>query len=701
MSAHSAPCSSASRRLARRAGAALVCLALGSAAAVAAAAERAGGPAARPAQAPAADQREARVIVRFREPAAALAASTRESAQALQARRASQARELGLRFGVALEAGRALSVNTQALRARGIDAASLARHLAEQPEVAYAVPDQRRRAFAAPNDPLYTSGPAATGPASGQWYLRAPSTESPSSIDAEGAWALQRGSAATVVAVLDTGVRFDHGDLLRTTAGGKLLPGYDMVDDVEIANDGDGRDADPSDPGDWLTLTEVLTPNGTFEGCADGAVPSSWHGTLTASLVGALTGNGIGMAGSAPGVTLLPVRVLGKCGGFDSDIIDGMRWAAGLQVPGLPLNPNPAKVLNLSLGGTGACSAAYLDVMRELDALGVVVVAAAGNTTGHAVGTPANCPGVIGVTGLRHVGTKVGFSDLGPEISIAAPGGNCVNIDEGSPCLYPILGATNAGTTTPVANSTVFTDAYNISVGTSFAAPLVAGTAALMLAARPTLEPDELLQRMKATARPFPTTGGDNGDGTVVPQCTAPQLDANGDPVDQLQCYCTTATCGAGMLDARAAVASVLSLVPSIAVSPAAPVAGTPVVFDASGSTVPSGRSIAAYRWSIVQGGGIVSAFVGATDGTRATLTPSGAGSFTVGLALTDDLGDTTTTTQAVTVTAAAGGGGSGGENGGGGGGGGGGGAFDPAWGLGLALAVIGLRRLRRYPGGA
>jgi hypothetical protein len=269
-----------------------------------------------------------------------------------------------------------------------------------------------------------------------------------------------------------------------------------------------------------------------------------------------LTNNGIGMASVARNVRVLPVRVLGKCGGFDSDIIAGMRWAAGLGVPGVPVNTTPARVLNLSLSGDGACNNAYADALAQIGAAGAVVVAAAGNSTGHAAGTPANCAGVIAVTGLRHIGTKVGFSDLGPAIGISAPGGNCVNVGASDPCLYPILTTSNRGVTTPVPDASggsIYTDSFNASLGTSFSAPLVSGTVALMLAVQPTLTPAKVRGLLQATARPFPTTGSFNDDGSPVAQCIAPQ--PIGTPqVDQAECFCTTATCGAGMLDAGAAV---------------------------------------------------------------------------------------------------------------------------------------------------
>jgi serine protease len=482
------------------------------------------------------------------------------------------ARALEERLGIALNDGAAVSARAQVIFADGITSTELAQRLAREPDVEYAVPDERRHLLTAPNDPLYAAGVPGNGPAVGQWYLRAPSAAVTSSIDIEPAWNVTLGNPNVVVADLDTGVRFDHPDLLGVAAGGKLLPGYNMISNVLIANDGDARDADASDPGDWITAAEANNRFGFFFKCTVldpstgkySAQDSSWHGTQVSGIIAAITNNGIGMAGVGPNLRVLPVRVLGKCGGFDSDIIAGMRWAAGLAVPGVPVNPYPARVINMSLGGPGTCPAAYADAIGEVTAAGAVIVVSAGNSAGHALTAPANCSGVIGVAALRHVGSKVGFSDLGPDVAISAPGGNCVNVSAGSPCLYPILTTSDAGTTVPVGPT--YSDSFNPSLGTSFAAPLVSGAAALLLSVQPALTPQQVREVLQATARGFPTTGGDNGDGTPVPQCTVPQYNSLGSPVDQLQCYCTTYTCGAGMLNAGAALSALVSTMPAIPV---------------------------------------------------------------------------------------------------------------------------------------
>jgi len=574
-------------------------------------------------------QPTARVIVKFKADSALL----RRQAQSAAEHHSDRAQALGAKLGLALRSGAGVAERTQVVLAGGLSSEQLAARLAADADVEYAVVDQRRRPFAAPNDPRYLTV-GGTGPAAGQWYLRPPTSTFVSAIDAETAWDVSTGSSSVVVAVIDTGVRFDHADLV-----GRLLPGYDFIADVPTANDSDERDADASDPGDWITQAEDQQAGGPFEGC--GAADSLWHGTQVSGLIGAATDNADGMASVGRNVMVLPVRVLGKCGGFDSDIIAGMRWAAGLNVPGVPANPvaNRAKVLNLSLGGPGACAQSYVDAVAAINAAGAVVVASAGNSAGHAVHTPANCPGVIAVAALRNVGTKVGFSDIGPEVAVSAPGGNCVNIGANEPCLYPILTATNAGTTTPVAGSSAYTDSFNSTFGTSFSAPLVAGTAGLMLSVQPALTPTNTRDVLQCTARAFPTTGGASGS---VTQCRAPSATV------QFECYCTTSTCGAGMLNAAAAVrAATPASGPTVVIEASAANApvGTAVTLDGSASQPPAGRTITGFQWAATGGNLVVAA-----GGMTATLTPTAIGSVTVSLTVTDSASAQTSASAVVTT---------------------------------------------------
>lgn len=574
-----------------------------------------------------------RVIVRYKADSPLLKAQTARAGVATAPR---LARALASRHGLSLTDGRMLAERTQLIRGHGIASAALAAKLAADEDVEWAAVDGRRRALAAPNDPLYPTTTTRT-PASGQWYLRANDSTVKSSINVEPAWTRATGSGV-VVAVLDTGIT-DHQDL-----NGKLVDGYDFVgyavDDVATANDGNLDDADPHDPGDWITAAEDA--NGDFEDC--GESDSSWHGTQVSGIVAAATGNGVGMAGVARDARILPVRVLGKCGGYDSDIIAGMYWAAGLSTDGsLPVNSHPAQVLNLSLGSADTCTAAYIAAMQDMTAAGVVVVSAAGND-GLAVGTPANCPGVIAVAGLRHVGTKVGYSDLGPEVVVSAPGGNCVN--ETGTCLYPLLSTTNTGTTSPGTSQSTYSDGnVRVTLGTSFSSPIVAGTVALMFSANPGLTPAQVTSALRSSARTFPSTGGD----VSSPTCQAP----TGTPQDS-ECYCTTSTCGAGMADAPGAVDRALSgPFPVITPSSRTPVAGASVTLSTSGTTVLSGRGITGYQWAISRGGGLAS-FTSATNASTATVQVTGAGRVEVKLTLTDSEGDTASIVQPLDVAASA-----------------------------------------------
>ncbi len=642
--------------------------------------------------------RHGRVIVKYKEVGGRTTGlSTRTSAAGAQ-----MASALGSRLGLGLGNGHAMSSTMQVVMADDVDSITLARRLAQDSNVEWAVPDERRKAVMVPNDTFFPTGQASPYPAVGQWYLRSYDVADPTNnplagTQATGAWDATLG-AGVVVAVLDTGVRSDHPDLV-----GRFLPGYNMIS-VNTSQDGNAaglcisgngscRNDDPSDPGDWVSPADVRAYPTLFDNTCltqDNSgnyvqSDSSWHGTQTAGIVGASTNNNTGIASIASAAKILPIRVLGKCGGYDSDIIDGMRWAAGLTVSGLPPNANPALVISMSLGSSGTCGSAYQSAINEIiSQTQAVIVAAAGND-GLAVGTPANCAGVVAVAGVRHTGTKVGYSDLGPQVAISAPAGNCVN--GGGACLYPIVTTTNSGRTTPVLVDAAYSDAYNPSLGTSFSTPMVAGTAALMLSKNPRIARSEVTAYLRSSASAFPSTGA----GIDVGNCVAPTAVAQ-----SAECYCTQTTCGSGFLNAAGAVNAALQ--ENIAALIDAPdnqlKGGASLRLDSAASVPSVGATIASYAWTLVSGSDHI-VFSGSTTSSTVTVIGQVAGAATVELTLTDSMGRTavrrfplTVTSTVVTpvppVTT------------GGGGGGGGGGALSLAWGLGLWLLSGLLRPQRR-----
>jgi serine protease len=549
-----------------------------------------------------------RVIVKFRDGSLGSSAQTKPAAEKVAA--------LAIRTGIPVRQTRRIGPDLRILElgapaSRESLAVTLAR-LRADPEVEYADPDQRRYPHALPNDTLFP----------GQWYLQNAAV-TPSAVDAVRAWDLTTGSTGVVIADLDTGVRFEHPDLGVAGLGGRLLPGFDFVSDRSIANDGDGWDSDASDPGDWVTTTEASTSQ--FSGCS--ASDSSWHGTRVAGIIGAVTNNSQGVAGLGWNGWILPARVLGKCGGFDSDILAAMLWAGGLAVDGAPANPYPARIINMSLGASGACPQSYLDVVNRLLARGVLVVASVGNE-GSVVDAPANCPGVAGIGGLRHAGTKVGFSNLGPGVDLSAPGGNCVNAGAGQPCLYSIDTTTNLGTQAPRGSS--YTDQFNFNVGTSFSAPIVAGIAALMTAINGHLAPAQIIARLQeGAARPFPASSD-----PTVPVCHVP---SGPNDIQAAECVCTTQTCGAGMANAAGAALAASRPVAAVAV-PSGVAPGQNVVLRGAGSAAACDRSVNRYSWSVVNGGATSPAIVGADTDTATVVAPA-SGSFTIRLTITDDAG--------------------------------------------------------------
>lgn len=339
------------------------------------------------------------------------------------------------------------------------DVVDLANQIADgDPEIEYAEPDVRMREALIPNDPLYLTW---------QWNYY----DLVGGINLPTAWDKSNGKGV-VVAVLDSGY-LAHGDLVAN-----LLPGWDMVGNILASNDGIGRDGDASDPGNWAFAGQC--------GVGWPAVNSNWHGTKVAGVIGAVANNGIGVAGVAHGAKILPVRVVGRCLAFSSDITNGISWSVGAPVTGAPINSAPAKVINISIGEKFSCLESYQAAIDTARNRGAVVIVSSGNDGSDANNaTPANCVGVVSVASTNRSGGRSWFSNYGFLLDIAAPG-------EG------IWTTSNTGLTVPVA------DTFGAVSGTSFSAPQVAGVAALMLSVNPILTPDAVESMLKSTARPFP-----------------------------------------------------------------------------------------------------------------------------------------------------------------------------------------------------
>ncbi|MGI9274621.1 MAG: S8 family peptidase [Endozoicomonas sp.] len=399
-------------------------------------------------------------------------------------------------FGVA--AGKRKDVLAIGSSVNITDAQTLADGLESDPQVLFAEPDFIMQTMQVPNDSRYNE----------QWHY----FETTAGINLPSAWDITTGSSSVIVGVIDTGV-VDHPDLQPN-----VIDGYDFISHSWIANDGSGRDADATDPGDAITRTGAC---GTANGQPVPSQPtsSSWHGTHVSGTIAAASNNGNGVAGVAWNAKVMPLRALGRCGGYSSDIVDAMRWAAGLNVYGLTTNPNPVKVVNMSLGGTAlGCPRHYQDAINELVAAEVTVVVAAGNENRNAyLSTPANCNNVISVGAIDRGGDRSWYSNFGSNVDIAAPGGETRYYGNG------VLSTANSGVTTEVQ------DNYEYYQGTSMATPHVAGVAALIYSIRPNISPARVEDIIKSSARGFSNSS------------------------------CTVALCGAGILDAGAALLRTLS----------------------------------------------------------------------------------------------------------------------------------------------
>ncbi|MFN8444250.1 MAG: S8 family serine peptidase [Caldilineaceae bacterium] len=422
------------------------------------------------------------------------------STQAASADHASQVAELSDAAGMDLTFTREMSGDALVLGMPRwmsmAEANEVANLLLSVADVDYAEPDRILHTTVTPNDPSYTQ----------QWHYFAP-VPGAYGANLPGAWDITTGSPNVVVAVIDTGI-LPHADL-----AGRTVQGYDFINDSRVANDGNGRDNNPADPGDWITSAE--SASGYFAGCT--ASNSSWHGTHVAGTIGANSNNGLGVTGINWQSKIEPLRVLGKCGGYTSDIADAIRWAAGLSVAGVPANANPAKVISMSLGGSGACDATSQSAISAAVAAGTVVVVAAGNSNADASAySPASCNGVITVASTGPSGSRAYYSNYGATVEIAAPGGDKTNGTANG-----VLSTLNTGTTVPAADTYVF---YQ---GTSMATPHVSGIVSLMFSVNPNLTPAQVTSLIQSNVTPFPSGS-----------------------------TCNTSICGPGIINAAAVVAA-------------------------------------------------------------------------------------------------------------------------------------------------
>ena len=416
-----------------------------------------------------------RIIVKYKDSAPAAKGLAR--AAEVKADRKAKLARAGQEFGMTVSESHAISTGAHVFKLNGRkhlqEVEKLAAEMmARDPDIEYAEPDRIMTHMATANDPYYAQ----------QWHY----TDATGGLRLPAAWDKSTG-LGVVVAVIDTGYR-PHADL-----SGQFLAGYDFISSATIGNDGNGRDSDASDPGDWVAAGECYA--------GSPASGSSWHGTHVAGTVAAKTNNSLGVAGVAYNAKMVPVRVLGKCGGYTSDIADAITWSSGGTVTGVPANANKAKVLNLSLGGSGACDATTQTAINGARSRGSVVVVAAGNDNMNVSNaSPANCSGVIAVAATGKTGGRASYSNYGTLVDVAAPGG------DGS---YSVISTLNSGSSTPGS------DNYAGYQGTSMATPHVAGVAALMFAAKSTLTPDQVESMLKSTARAFPATCSGCGTGIV------------------------------------------------------------------------------------------------------------------------------------------------------------------------------------------
>ena len=527
-----------------------------------------------------AGQRMNRLIVRFKSTPDSSKSGAQQTVSAQERVQALNTFSVSSRAGAAtLSYLKSVSDNTHVAQTSvPMDHAALrvlAQTVAQDPRVEYAEVDERVFSHFRPNDAFY---------AAQQSNLQSPFVQL-GGANLPNAWGrnvagVPVSGAGVTVAVLDSGYR-PHADLVANIVAGYDFVSQDGVADFTTANDGDGRDADALDPGDWNTQPSL---------CEVGN--SSWHGTHAAGIIGAVGNNNVGVIGVAYRAKILPLRVLGVCGGYTSDTAAALQWAAGLAVPGVPANANPAKVINMSFGRSGACSPTYQNAVRAATAAGALVVVSTGNDASTTTITqPSNCQGVMAVTAHTSTGANTDYANVGAGTLISAPGNNVYSLS-------------NTGTTVPAA------DSYTARSGTSFSAPQVAGVAALLAQIKPGISPAEIITHITSSARPYAA-------GT----------------------YCASRPeCGAGLLDAFKAVYSLLQAqgvanaaplmvaLPQQYVLPGGALQFTATASDADGDEVafigsglPSGATFNAvtglFSWPRAQPAGDYSFVIQPTDG--------------------------------------------------------------------------------------
>lgn len=425
-------------------------------------------------------------------------------------------------------------------------------NISSLPNIEYVEEDKILQAQALPNDTYYTAGPTGNPGLWAMWPVNAVAASAPGGTGSYGAdfqtaWNNVSGTGI-VVAVVDTGITpnvdiVGPGGTVAAGLGSNLIStGYDFTSDCRVrgtcpATQTTGTAVAPSpnatDLGDFITSGDAATTY--FSGCS--VSNSSWHGTHVAGIIAALGNNNAGVIGGAYNAKILPVRVLGKCGGYTSDIANGITWAAGLVVTGVPTNPNPAKVINLSLGGSGACSTdpTMQNAINAVVAAGAVVVVAAGNSASDVANfDPASCTNVISVASIARDGSRASYSNFSSPASNTTNPTNVTLAAQGGDQSYPasfdpgILSTLNSGTSTPVLSGG---SNYKYYQGTSMATPHVTAAAALMLAKNPALTPAQIKTILSApsslTAFPSFVSGYATWDCVLNKNCGAGILNAN------------------------------------------------------------------------------------------------------------------------------------------------------------------------------